>query len=305
LLAAPVINSQAVDREKHMMLETIRARLDNPGQVVSQMFIDTIFKGHPYERDIYGTNETIERLNASSVEKHRQKMVGSKNLTVVVTGAVNRDRWLKGLEKASSAIPKGERLLNNFKYEGPKENTFDYKKMDREQSHIIVGWKGLTLTDERRYTLQIIQSILAGQGGRLFIELRDKASLAYTVAPMRMEGIDAGYFGAYIGCSPEKGPKAIAMMHEEFKKLIDTPISEAELDRAKRYLVGRHDIDLQRTSAIGSGILFNEIYGIDPEETFHYADHLKGITPKDVQKLARELFTTPAVTCAVGRERPW
>ncbi len=305
LLSAPVINKQAVEREKHMMLETIKARLDNPGQVVSQMFIETIYKGHPYERDVYGTNETIGRLNANSVEKFRQSMVGSKNLTVVVTGAVNRARWLKGLEKASSAIPKGERLLNNFKYDGPRENSFDYKKMDREQSHIIVGWKGLTLTDERRYTLQIIQSILAGQGGRLFIELRDKASLAYTVSPMRMEGIDAGYFGAYIGCSPEKGPKAIAMMHEEFQKLIDKPISEAELDRAKRYLVGRHDIDLQRTSAIGSGILFNEIYGIDPEETFHYADHLKAITPGDVQSLARELFTKPAVTCAVGREQPW
>ena len=305
LLAEPKINQAAVEREKHMMLETLRAREDSPGQVVSQMFIETIYKGHPYERDVYGTRESIARLTKEAVDQHRMKMSGAKNLTVVVTGAVNRDRWLKGIEQATQLLPKGDRLTNQFAHEGPKKNIFEFKKMDREQSHIIVGWKGLTLTDERRYTLQIIQSILAGQGGRLFIELRDKASLAYTVAPMRMEGIDAGYFGAYIGCSPEKGKKAIAMMHEEFDKLVKTPISEMELDRAKRYLIGRHDIDLQRTSAIASGILFNEIYGIDSEETFRYAEHLKNITPKDVQALAKELFTTPAVTCAVGREQPW
>ena len=135
-------------------------------------------------------------------------------------------------------------------------------RLEREQSHVIVGYKGITLDDPRRYTLQVMQSILAGQGGRLFLELRDKASLAYSVSPMRMEGIDSGYFGAYIGCSPEKGAKAIEMMDIEFRKLVERLVGSAELDRAKRYLIGRHDIDLQRNSSICSSILFNEIYGI-------------------------------------------
>src|SRR5205807_2220316 len=125
---------------------------------------------------------------------------------------------------------------------------------------------------DRKYTLQVLQSVLAGQGGRLFIELRDKASMAYSVAPLRMDGLDGGYFGAYIGCSPEKSRKAIEMLKTEFSKLQDALIEPEELARAKRYLIGRHDIELQRNSNITSSILFDQIYGIDYRDTYHFGE---------------------------------
>jgi zinc protease len=305
ILTAPVIPESVVEREKTVMNEAIRSREDSPGQLVSQLFTETMFKGHPYERDLYGTRETVSALTVKSVNDHFKKMAMAKNLTITVCGSIDKDKWLKRLETATAQLPKGQSLKTDFKHEGPKKTIMEFKSLTREQSHIIVGYKGLTLSDPRRFTLQIIQSILAGQGGRLFIELRDKASLAYTVAPMRMEGIDTGYFGAYIGCSPQKGEKAIQMMQEEFKKLVTTKVPDAELDRAKRYLIGRHDIDLQRNSAISSSILFNEIYGIDNAEVFHYADHLRDITAADIQKLASDIFAQPYVQCAVGPIRPW
>ncbi len=305
VLTEPVIDAAVVEREKKMMLEALRSREDSPGQVVSQMYIEQIFKGHPYERDMYGDRAAIESFTVDDVKAHWRRMSRAGNLTLVVTGAVRRDRWLKAIETASGMLPAGGPLKTSFAHQGPPRDVWAFREMDREQSHIIVGWKGLTLSDERRYALQILQSILAGQGGRLFVELRDKASLAYTVSPMRMEGIDTGYFGAYIGCSPEKGGKAIAMMREEFRKLMEAPVAATELDRAKRYLIGRHDIDLQRSSAIGSGLLFNEIYGIDAEETFRFAEKLSTVTPGHVLELAKELFSKPTVVCAVGRKRPW
>ncbi len=305
VLSAPVMNTEAVEREKVIMLEAIKNREDNPGQVVSQMFTESLFAGHPYARSVLGTKDTVPSFALTDANAHWKRMAKAGNLTLVVTGAVHRDKWLKKVESATKILEKGGPLKTHFAHAGPTKDASLFRKMDREQTHIIYGFKGLTLTDERRYTLQVIQSILAGQGGRLFIELRDKASLAYTVAPMRMEGIDTGYFGAYIGCSPEKGTKAIAMLREEFGKLVQTPVSFVELERAKRYLIGRHDIDLQRTSSIASDILFNELYGIDSEEMFEYASKLSKITPENVQSLAKQIFAQPSVLCAVGREQPW
>ncbi len=305
VLAAPVMNTDAVEREKIVMLEALKNKEDNPGQVVSQMFSETLFAGHPYARSVLGTMESIPSFSLTDANAHWKRMAKAGNLTLVVTGAVSRDKWLKRVETATALLEKGGPLKTHFAHAGPGKAVSTFRKMDREQTHIIYGFKGLTLTDERRYALQVIQSILAGQGGRLFLELRDKASLAYTVAPMRMEGIDTGYFGAYIGCSPEKGAKAIAMLREEFEKLVKTPVSSSELERAKRYLIGRHDIDLQRTSSIASDILFNELYGIDSEETFEYASKLGRVTSDHVQTLAKEIFGQAAVLCAVGREQPW
>jgi zinc protease len=305
VLVAPVVSSSALDREKVMMLEAIRSREDSPGQLVSQLFMESMFKGHPYSRDLYGDAATVNKLVQKDVESYYRKVAMAKNLTVVVSGGVDKNKWLKRLETATTRMPKGESLKTSFTHKGPTSNDKQFKRLEREQSHIIIGYKGLTLTDPRRYTLQIIQSILAGQGGRLFLELRDKASLAYSVSPMRMEGIDTGYFGAYIGCSPGKGEKAIEMLQAEFAKLAEKEVPEAELDRAKRYLIGRHDIDLQRNSAISSSILFNEIYGIEGEEIFKYADHLRDISASEVRTLAKELFAQPYVLCAVGSQQPW
>ena len=160
-----------------------------------------------------------------------------------------------------------------------EKETKVFSKSEKEQSHIIVGYRGLSFHDDDRYILDVLEAILAGQGGRLFLELRDKASLAYTVSPFHMKGIETGCFGVYIGCSPEKGPKAIEMIKEELAKIVNHEPTELEVQRAKRYLVGRNHIDLQRNGAQASSILFDELYGIDCEETFRFAEHLKGNYP--------------------------
>ena len=65
------------------------------------------------------------------------------------------------------------------------------KSLGREQTHILVGGLGTKITAEDRHALRLLQTILGGQSGRLFIELREKKSLAYTVAPLSMEGLSA------------------------------------------------------------------------------------------------------------------
>lgn len=305
ILSEPVIADTAIEREKVLILEYLRSRDDNPGQIAAQQFAELMFTGHPYERDVFGSKESVKALDRGGIENHLKRMTMASNLTVCVSGAIDPDKWMARLEAATSRFPKGEPLAGTFKHQGPVSNQHVFRKLDREQTHIIIGFKGLTLSDPRRYTLQVIQSILAGQGGRLFLELRDKASLAYSVSPMRMEGIDTGYFGAYIGCSPAKGEKAITMLKEEFRRLVDEPVGEVEIERAKRYLIGRHDLDLQRNSAISSAILFNEIYGIPSEEVFQYADRLKPVSSRDIQEMARTIFTQPYVLSAVGSEQPF
>ncbi|MNT18618.1 Peptidase M16 inactive domain protein [compost metagenome] len=173
-------------------------------------------------------------------------------------------------------------------------------ELKKEQTHIVVGYPGLTLLSPERYTLEIMQSVLSGQGGRLFLELRDKNSLAYSVSPIHMEGLECGYFGGYIGCSPEKTEKSIQMLKEEFAKLAEKPLGEAELLRAQRYLIGRHDIELQRKSAVCNSLLFDDIYGLDYRESLDVANKYFAVTAKDVQALAQKIFKAPPVISIVG-----
>ncbi|WP_374021200.1 M16 family metallopeptidase [Bdellovibrio bacteriovorus] len=299
-LLHPLFPQDILEREKVVIKNQIKARNDNPAQLCVLSFLQEIFKGHPYARDMIGTEASINAINSEHLMAYYKKIAHAKNLTFCVVGDVNKDKWVNKLEEITKLLPKGERVANKFPIAELKESKKLYQPLKKEQSHIIVGYRGLTLKDPNRFTLEIIQSILSGQGGRLFIELRDKNSLAYSVSPMHMEGLECGYFGGYIGCSPEKSEKAIQMLKAEFQKLADTKVSEEELGRAQRYLIGRHDIELQRKSTICNALLFDDIYGLDYKDTLDVADKYFAVTPEDVQKLAQKIFSQPSVISLVG-----
>lgn len=299
----PSLSESVIEREKALMLESLRTRKDNPAQMAILNFMGLMFAGHPYSLDPSGTAESIPKLNRSYLLAHLQKLQKAKNLVVSISGHFDPEKWTEWITSLSQKLQTGERYSDRFSFKG--NNSKHYESSQKNQEHIVIGFRGLTFTDPERYTLQVIQSILAGQGGRLFYELRDKASLAYSVSPLRMEGIDSGYFGAYIGCSPEKSEKSLSMLNQEFSRLAHDQVSDLELERAKKYLIGRHDIDLQKNSAVSAATLFDEIYGVPYDETFKYPEKIAAIDSRRVRDLAERLFSEPPVVSAVGPVCPW
>ncbi|MBC7372334.1 MAG: insulinase family protein, partial [Bdellovibrionaceae bacterium] len=304
-MTSPTFPKDILEREKQIIQNQIKSRNDNPSQIAILAFMKTIFAGHPYERDMMGSEESVNSIQTSHLQQYYKKIVGSKNMTISIVGDFNRDKWIANLKELSKSLGQGQKFDEKFKIAPLKGEKFLFQESKKEQSHVIMGVRGLTIGSKDRYTLEVIQSILSGQGGRLFLELRDKNSLAYSVSPMRMEGLEAGYFGAYIGCSPEKVKKSISMLKEEFQKLIDTKVPDHELLRAQRYIVGRHDIDLQRKSSISNSILFDRIYGLDPQEGLDVADKYFAVKAADLQALAEKLFKQEFVISVVGPQNPF
>lgn len=299
-LLHPQFPEVILDREKTILRNQMKARNDNPSQICILNFMKKIYEGHPYAKDMIGTEESLKRIGRQDLLDYYKKTALAKNLTICVVGDVDKKKWVAAAEKLTAELPRGDRLSQIFKPGKIEQEFVEKTVLKKEQTHIVVGYRGLTLTDPDRYTLEVIQSILSGQGGRLFLELRDKNSLAYSVSPIHMEGIECGYFGGYIGCSPEKTDKSISMLQEEFRKLMTTPVSASELERAQRYLVGRHDIELQRKSSICSTLLFDDIYGIDHNDSLDVAPKYFAVTPEKVQELARKIFSQPPVISIVG-----
>jgi zinc protease len=305
ILTQPLFGEESIEREKEVQTREIKQKYDNPSNVAGREFVANIFKGHPYSRDLLGTESSLKSISKAKVLRHWNLISNRKNLTVMVSGKINKAKWIKDLEAVGSALGSSERFEKKFTIPDLSSSNHLFIESKKEQSHVMYGFPGLTITDPQKYALQIMQSILAGQGGRLFIELRDKNSLAYSVAPIHMEGLECGYFGAYIGCSPEKVKKAISMMTEQFNRLADEPVNAEELKRAQRYLVGRHDIDLQRNSAVASAVLYEDIYGIDYNETFNIAEKYFAVTADQIRSLAQKIFKHQSLQVVVGPENPF
>ena len=168
-----------------------------------------------------------------------------------------------------------------------------FRYQNKQQAHVVYGFPGTTVNDPDRFALEVLATILSGQGGRLFVELRDKRGLAYRVSAFSVEGVDPGYVAVYIATSPENLAVSVSGIEDELGKIANAPVPKAELERAKRYLVGAHEISLQRRAALASTLAFHECYGLGWDEYRRYAPGVLAVTAADVQRVARR-FLDPA-----------
>lgn len=295
-------DNEIIEREKSILAQAIKSREDHPSSLCVRQFLKIIFKDHPLAYEAVGTAQSLLNLNRDKILELKNKLLFSKNLVVVVVGDYNKKLWMNAIRELEKHLNPSRAKETIHQIVDLTENKRKFLEMDKEQSHVIIGWRGLTLSDPDRYTLHVIEAILAGQGGRLFFELRDKSALAYSVSPMRMESLETGYFGGYIACSHEKVEKSIEMFQAEFKKLINEKVSLDELSRAKKYLIGQHDIGLQRKSALCNLIAFDEIYGNDYNQSLNIAEEYNKVTQENIIDLAKKLFTKPAVISIVGKK---
>jgi zinc protease len=173
---------------------------------------------------------------------------------------------------------------------------------DRAQAHLVTGTTGLRLADDDRFALEVLVSALSGQGGRLFLELRDKQSLCYSVAAYAVDGLEPGSFSVYMGTSPDKVDRALEGIDGILKGLVDDGVTSAELDRARRYLLGSHAIGLQRSGARSTTMSLNALYGLGHLAHRAHQEKLAAVTLDDVRRVAQKVLMRPRVTSVVGPE---
>jgi zinc protease len=161
---------------------------------------------------------------------------------------------------------------------------------DKEQVHIIIGFLGTTLTSEDRYGLEVLETILSGQSGRLFTELRDKMSLAYSLSAFTLFGIDTGSFGLYIGTSPDKKDLALEALWKELTRIQEEGVSDMELTRARNLLIGHYELGLQTHGAQAMEMGLNETYDLGQNFGNEYIDAIEKVDTQVVLEAAQKFI---------------
>ncbi|MDR3604555.1 MAG: insulinase family protein, partial [Syntrophaceae bacterium] len=139
-----------------------------------------------------------------------------------------------------------------------------------------------------RYPLEVLNNLLSGQGGRLFLQLRDKESLAYTVTSFLRPNLDPGAFGFYMACDVSKIQKALPGLLGQIDKVKSDPISEKDVKNSINNLIGNHQIRLQSTWARAENNALNTLYGLGWNYETEYVEKISEVKPEDVLRVARK-----------------
>jgi zinc protease len=303
----PAFADEELEKERRQALEEIRTQADNVSSEAFRLFQQTLYKSHPYRLDVLGTADSVAGLTRRRLADYYRRHMAPSQMTLAIVGdvdpaaVVQKARAL--FELPGRAAPPPEPPARPWDDAHPVAAQQVFSFQNKQQAHVVYGFPGTTITDRDRFALEVLATILSGQGGRLFVELRDKRGLAYRVSAFSVEGVDPGYFAVYIATSPENLQVAVSGIEDELGRITDTPVPKAELERAKRYLVGAHEISLQRRSALASTLAFHEAYGVGWDEYRRYAPGILAVTAADVQRVARKyLDRSRAVVATIKPE---
>ncbi|MBW1844621.1 MAG: insulinase family protein [Deltaproteobacteria bacterium] len=302
LLLEPAFDLAEIERERSDTLAAIERREDRLAQLAYLLFAETHFRKHPYRLASLGSAESVRSFDADLLRAHHARLIRGENMAVAIVGDVDPDSVAARFSAQLTAIPSGGFEAPSPPLEAaPSEIREAELRKDRAQAHLVIGFRGVTISDPDRFTLEVIVQLLAGQGGRLFLELRDRRSLAYTVSANNSEGVAPGHFTVYIATAPEKLDEARAGMFEELEKLLQQAPSDEELERAKRYLIGNHAIGLQRNAAHAGLISLNSLYGLGPDADRAFPEQVAAVDKDEILRVARRIIDLNTYTLAVVR----
>jgi zinc protease len=287
----PAFHPEEVQRERTLQIDELRSRDDNPAGVAFLLFAETLYRKHPYRFDTLGTEPSVSRLEPNLLAQYRAQKFPPGAVTLAVVGDVDPAEVSKlvqdKLGRGDAPRPPALAPPQEDPVEAPRVGV---KKLDKAQAHLVLGFPGVRLSDAERWPLEVLSAVLSGQGGRLFVELRDKKSLAYSVTSFSMEGVDPGYFAVYIGCGPAKTQEALDGIRGELRRVREEPITAAELDRARTHLIGTQAISLQRNSARAAVYAFDECYALGADASSRYAERIAAVSAQDVLAAAQRIL---------------
>jgi len=290
-LLNPRFDLKEIRREKSHILEAIRREKDALANQAFKYFLQELYPKHPYGLPLLGNPKNVRSFTQRDLVRHFKKVLNPKETVISVVGDFDSQYILDLLGPSLESLKPGQKLPKSFKTDPlPSKSIRTEKVLDKFQAHIVYGFRGVRLDDPDRYALDVLNNILAGQGGRLFLELRDKMSLAYTVTSLSQEGVEPGYFGVYIATEGRKVEKAVGGIERELKKVLKKKIRCSELERAKQYMVGAYEIELQRNSSVATQLALNEVYGMSRKEWIDLPKKILKVSPEDIARVAKKII---------------
>jgi zinc protease len=301
-LLEPAFDREELEHERSETLAAIERREDRLAQRAFMLFSELHFQHHPYRMPTLGSAAAIRALDRDAVRAHHERLVRAGNLVLAVVGDVEPDRVARHLSARLSELDARAFEAPDPPAEAPPgEIRRAELHKDRAQAHLVIGFRGVTVRDDDRFALEVIAQLLAGQGGRLFLDLRDRRGLAYAVNAVNVEGVAPGYFAVYIATAPEKLDEARSGLLAELDRLRHEAPKDAEIERARRYLTGSHAIDQQRNAVQAAQIGLNALYGLGPDAAMRYPAQIANVGRDDIARAARRILDLDAYTEAVVR----
>jgi predicted Zn-dependent peptidase len=302
LVLHPLLRPADLVAEKPVVIDEIRAYVDSPSDHVFALFDELLFGAHPLGREIAGTPRSVRRTTHADVVSHWQRWYTPKHMVLAVAGAIDHatarriargwfDRKAAAQGQARSTDSPGPRRRKPAGLSAPRPTSpgavrVAFRRLT--QGNLCLGMPGVSRTHDDRWALDLLGAVLGdGMSSRLFVELRERRSLAYDIGTFATSYADCGTVGIHAGFDPTQSTAIIRAALEQLERIVEDPVPRAELERARAYTRGRIELRLEESSAVASWLGTGESLLPRILTVEEVVERLEAVTPDDLLRVAR------------------
>jgi zinc protease len=282
--------------ERDVVKEEFRQRiLAPPYGRFEYLLQERSFAAHPYKRPGIGSVEDLDAASLKDVQEFHTTYYRPDNATLVVVGDFDQKQLDTWVDKYFGPIAKPNRPLPRVEVKEPERKAEARYTEYGSNDLPAVGLTYLTprQADADAAALHVADAILStGESSRLYNALIYQQQLAAEASSSFETREDVSLFVLTAVLSEGKKPEdAEKSLLAEIKKLQDTPVSAAELEKAKNQIIT--DQLRQRETSNGKAIALGEAAVVlgDPARVNTDLGRLQAVTAADVQRVMKKYFT--------------
>lgn len=231
---------EELEKEKSVILDEIASYLDQPEEAIYDDFEDLVFAGHPLGRNILGTAESVSRLSKKDIRDFMAANYHTDKMVIAVLGNYSLNKVIKTGSRYFESIPQNLYQPNRI-LPSKTEPIIKRQQKPITQAHVVMGTPAYSIYHPYKTGLLLLNNFFGGTGmsSVLNLQIREKYGIAYTIESSYSPLSDTGIFTIYFGTDQEKVDKALSLIHKEFRKLREQPLTEVQLQKAKNKFIGQ------------------------------------------------------------------
>ena len=312
-----------IDKEVEVIVDEIESYNDSPAELVYDLFENAVFGGHPLGHNILGTAEKLRRYTTADALRFTRRYYRPENSVFFAYGDVDFRKLVRLLERANAADAAAESVAavslpplqsatsDNSCCGGGKQSAAAplppyvaqhiEHHMDTHLAHVMLGTRAYDVHDERRIALYLLNNILGGPGmtARLNVSLRERNALVYTVESMAQSYSDTGLWAVYFGCDPKNVKRCLRLIRRELDKVMQRPLSDAQLRAAKRQIRGQIGIACDSRESFALDFAKSYLHYGWKKDVTALCERIDALTAADLQRVAQDLFAEERLTMLV------
>ena len=299
MLLRPAFRQNEIDSERHVVLEEINMNEDDPTDVAHELFLSSMWEGHPLAPPILGTKDSITEMTRDTIAGYWARRYSPYSTVVAAAGRLDHGQIVAQVGELMGdweGVP-----LDRTPTAPTRAMRVNVTTKDTEQAHIVIGGLGPGRDDERRWPLTVVDHVLGGgMSSRLFREIREERGLAYAVHSFRMAFLEGGSVAVYVGTTPSQAPEVLKLVRSEFEKLVEFGLTDGEMVRAKGHVKGALALAMEDTNSRMTRLGRNEITGVEQLSVDEIVAKIEAVEAEEVLSVAGNLYAGPFVLGAVG-----